>query len=66
MKKEIFKPIPGFPNYLVSNKARIKSIAGPLHKILKPSQDNDRYRLRHNGRQYHFGIEAIMIEADFD
>lgn len=39
--KEIFKPIPGYPDYEISNFGRAKSLKFDREKILKPSPDND-------------------------
>jgi len=62
-RKEIFKEIPAFPNYLISNKGRVKSIVGPVHKILTPNRDS--YQLRLNGKTYRFSTLALLLEAEF-
>jgi hypothetical protein len=43
MDEEIWKPIPGFPSYEVSNHGRVQSFKKKRPTILKPGLDNGRY-----------------------
>ena len=60
--QELWKPIEGFENYLVSNLGRIQ---GPK-SILKAQPDRDGYRkvkLHVNGKAYFKGINRLVCEA---
>lgn len=69
MMEEIWKPIPEFENYLVSNKGRVKNnktgnILKPFLKVSKERANYKRYRMvvRKAKRSYNFCIHRLVGE----
>lgn len=67
--KEIWKSIPDFPNYMVSNLGNVKSLNfGRMNKekILKPHINTYGYYQAHlskNGKHYYFYIHRLVAQA---
>lgn len=69
---EIWKIIPGYPNYMISNFSRIKTINSSKAKILimtpfiNYQRTNDiQIQLTKNGKQYKIKIEKLLKDANF-
>lgn len=66
MIDEIFKPIPGFPDYEVSNMGAVRSLKRRAARILKTPPDNKGYQqvvLCHNGHSVHTRVHVLVMLA---
>ena len=66
MTNEIWKEIPDYDGYLVSNFGRVKSFKFKTPRILKPALRNDGYlqlNLFKDGKQKHFCVHRLVAEA---
>ena len=66
MNREIWKPIEGYADYLISNLGRVKSIKFNREKILKTYQDKHNYwrvNLCENGKQKTHLVHRLVAKA---
>ena len=70
--EEIWKDIKGYPNYMVSNMGRVKSLGNDKtrkEKILKGSKNSDGYlavNLSKDGKQKNYKIHRLVASAFLD
>jgi hypothetical protein len=63
---EQWKPVIGFPDYMISNLGRVKSLKFGKDKILKPYSTNSGYLvvgLMKDGKRYQLYIHRLVLEA---
>lgn len=64
LNNEVWKPINNYPNYLISNKGRIKNIS--LNYLMSIGKDEDGYGiigLRNNGKRTTKRVHKLVAEA---
>lgn len=68
--KEIWKPIPNYKRYLVSNTGRVKRLwdrwGRPRESVVKQSKNDEGYLyafINENGRSYRYGIHVLVAMA---
>ena len=64
---EVWKEIPDFDDYMISNLGKVKSFKRNSDKILKPGTDNHGYYYvvltNNNGKKVHKKIHRMLAEA---